>query len=216
MRSGAVGFRAPSRRLSGRAWQREPGGCLEPSPSSRPSQTVGSQTISQSHDLPPACGRAALRRSCAVPAASSLSGAIEPPYSLEMPSKFERKRLRKAWPRVRILGLRVTAIATAVAGLVAAATSAAALQGQAPSLAAPFAMAAVGLLLASGLMFAQVRPDLVELTLGGLAGGSFGVTLAEMSAQAGTIADHYKSLWVPAALAVLLLSFLAFRSGDGA
>lgn len=110
----------------------------------------------------------------------------------------------------------MTAIATAVAGLVAAATSAAALQGQAPSLAAPFAMAAVGLLLASGLMFAQVRPDLVELTLGGLAGGSFGVTLAEMSAQAGTIADHYKSLWVPAALAVLLLSFLAFRSGDGA
>jgi uncharacterized membrane protein YsdA (DUF1294 family) len=60
-------------------------------------------------------------------------------------------------------------------------------------------------------MLASVRSDLIELILGGLAGGAFGVTLAEMSAQATTVEDHYKSLWVPVALAVLFVAYLAFR-----
>jgi len=64
-------------------------------------------------------------------------------------------------------------------------------------------------------MVVEARSDLVELILGGLAAGAFGVTLAEMSAQAATIDDHYKSLWVPAMLASLLLSYLASRSPRG-
>jgi hypothetical protein len=62
------------------------------------------------------------------------------------------------------------------------------------------------------MTYTRVRSDLVEVILGGLAGGSFGVTLAEMSAQAATIPDHYKSLWVPAALGALLVAFLAFKA----
>jgi hypothetical protein len=95
---------------------------------------------------------------------------------------------------------------------VSLAASAYAQRGDAPSLAAPFALGGLGLAVAGILMALGARSDLVEIILGGLAGGSFGVTLAEMSAQAASIEDHYKSLWVPAAIATLLVLFLAFRS----
>ena len=121
-------------------------------------------------------------------------------------------RARRGWPHAQKWGLRLTAIATGVAGVVGISVSPYSLQGPAPSLAAPFAIAGLGLLVAAVLMAIPARSDLIEIIIGGLAGGSFGVTLAEMSAQAATIQDHYKSLWLPAFLAALLVSFLAFRS----
>jgi hypothetical protein len=48
--------------------------------------------------------------------------------------------------------------------------------------------------------------------LGGLAAGTFGVALAEMSAQAATIEGHYKSLWISMLLGGLLVAFLACRA----
>jgi hypothetical protein len=110
--------------------------------------------------------------------------------------------------------MRLTSLATVAAAGVALASAAYANGGGTPSLALPFAISGLGLLVAAGLMMNGIRAELVEIILGGLAGGSFGVSLAEMSAQAASIPDHYKSLWVPAVLAALLVSFLAFRSGS--
>jgi H+/Cl- antiporter ClcA len=60
-------------------------------------------------------------------------------------------------------------------------------------------------------MWLEWLADLVEVILGGLAAGTFGVAFAEMSAQAATIEDHYKSLWIPMLLGGLLVAFLACR-----
>jgi hypothetical protein len=120
-------------------------------------------------------------------------------------------RFVETWPRVRLLGVRVVAIVSGLAGATALVAAESASRGQAPSLAAPFAIAGLGLILAAVLMLMGARSDLVEIILGGLVGGSFGVTLAEMSAQAATIEDHYKSLWVPAGIAALMVLFHAFR-----
>jgi hypothetical protein len=128
-----------------------------------------------------------------------------------MPFPPVHDQARRAWPRVQTWGLRVTAVATGLAGAEGLVASGYSLQGPTPSLAMPLALAGLGLLVASVMMLIPARAELVEIILGGLAGGSFGVTLAEMSAQAATIQDHYKSLWVPAVLAALLVSFLAFR-----
>jgi len=117
--------------------------------------------------------------------------------------------------RARIWWLRGTALATTVAAAIALLTAASSVTSPAPSLGAPFALAGLGLLVAAGLMVTEARSDLIELILGGLAAGAFGVPLAEMSAQAATIDDHYKSLWVPTVLASLLLSYLASRSPSG-
>jgi len=113
---------------------------------------------------------------------------------------------------VRSFGFGVTALATGLAAAVGLAASAYAVHGSAPSLAAPFALGGLGLAAAGIFMALRARSDLIEIILGGLAGRSLGVTRAEMSSQAASIEDHYKSLWVPAAIATLLVSFLAFRS----
>ena len=102
-------------------------------------------------------------------------------------------------------------MATGLAGGTAVLAGVYAQAGPAPSLTVPFGLAGIGLLVAAGLMVASIRSDVIELILGGLAGGAFGVTLAEMSSQATTLADHYKSLWVPVALGVLFVAYLAFR-----
>lgn len=123
-----------------------------------------------------------------------------------------RGRALQGWLRIRVWGLRATSAATGLAGAIALVAATNAFGGDAPSLATPFALSGLGLFLAAALMAIGVRSDLIEIVLGGLAGGSFGVSLAEMSAQAATVPDHYKSLWLPVVLAALLLSFLAFRS----
>jgi hypothetical protein len=117
--------------------------------------------------------------------------------------------------RARIWWLRATALATVVAGAIVLRAATSAVNSPAPSLVTPFALAGVGLVAVAVLMYLEARSDLVELILGGLTAGSFGVALAETSAQAATIDDHYKSLWVPAVLAFLLLSYLASRSAGG-
>lgn len=127
---------------------------------------------------------------------------------------WQQDRFQRVWPHARVWGLRVTATATAGGGIVGLLSAAAAARGEVPSLTGPFAIAGVGLLIAAALMAAEVRVDLVEVLLGGLVGGSFGVTLAELSAQALTVDDHYKSLWVPAVIGALLVSFIAFRAPD--
>ncbi len=108
-------------------------------------------------------------------------------------------------------GTRLTSVATAALGLTSLLGSPSASTGVAPSLAIPFALAGAALVVAAALMWLEWRADLVELILGGLAAGTFGVALAEMSAQAATIDDHYKSLWIPMLLGSLLVSFLACR-----
>jgi hypothetical protein len=113
--------------------------------------------------------------------------------------------------RIRAWGLRGVAALVGIAGGTALIAAVQASGGPAPSLSFPFAIAGVGLLVAAFLAGSGLRPDLVEAILGGLTGASFGVTLAEMSAQASTIEDHYKSLWVPAAIASLFVMFVAFR-----
>jgi TRAP-type C4-dicarboxylate transport system permease small subunit len=125
----------------------------------------------------------------------------------DQPGRHRVWRLLQAW------GLRATAAATALAGAAALLTSLASRDGEAPSLGAPFLLAGFALVIASALIYFRLRSDLVEIILGGLAGGSFGITLAEMSAQAQSVPDHYKSLWVPASIAALLVAFLAFK-GD--
>lgn len=115
------------------------------------------------------------------------------------------------WFRVRAWGLLGVAALIGIAGGTALISAVQALTGPAPSLSFPFAIAGAGLLVAAFLAGSGFRPDLVEAILGGLTGASFGVTLAEMSAQASTIEDHYKSLWVPAVIASLFVLFVAFR-----
>jgi hypothetical protein len=126
-----------------------------------------------------------------------------------------RERVIEAWPRVREWALQLTALATVAAGVIALVGAGSAYGGGTPSLVVPFVLAGIALVLASGLIAAGVRSDIVELILGGLAGGSFGVALAEMNAQVMSIPDHYKSLWIPAVLGALLVSFLAFRPRPG-
>jgi hypothetical protein len=120
-----------------------------------------------------------------------------------------RRLEQSAWLRVRRWCLRLAAAPTGLAGAAAVLAGAYPHGGVATSLTVPLALAGIGLLVAAALMLASIRSDLIELILGGLAGGAFGVTLAEMSAQATTIENHYKSLWVPVALAVLLVAYLA-------
>jgi hypothetical protein len=134
-------------------------------------------------------------------------------YPFEMDTLADRDGRRRVWRWLQPWGLRATFAATALAGVVALLTSLSSRNGDAPSLAAPFLLAGIALVMASALIYLGLRSDLVEIILGGLAGGSFGVTLAEMSAQALSIPDHYKSLWVPTSIAALLVAFLAFK-GD--
>jgi hypothetical protein len=94
---------------------------------------------------------------------------------------------REGWPRIQLWGARATAAATGFAGAMGIVTAGYALRGSAPSLAPPFAITGIGLVVAAILMVFGARAYRVEIILGGLAGGSFGVTLADMSAQAATI-----------------------------
>ena len=110
----------------------------------------------------------------------------------------------------RVLGLGATAFATALAGLVALIGSANASVQEAPSSGLPLAVAGASLLLAAVLMMASKRSDLVQLILGGLAAGSFGIVAEEISALAAVTPDHYQGLWIPMALGGLLIAFRAF------
>lgn len=117
--------------------------------------------------------------------------------------------------QIRRLGLLATSAATGVAAVGAIAAAVTAASGQAPSLTVPFLLSGSGLLLASAFTWFDIRRDIVEVVLGGVAAGSFGITLAEMSAQAMTIADHYKSLWIPMAIGTLLVVYLVFSRISG-
>lgn len=57
---------------------------------------------------------------------------------------------------------------------------------------------------------ASKRPDLVQLILGGLAAGSFGIVAQEISALAAVTPEHDQGLWIPIALGGLLIAFRAF------
>ena len=103
----------------------------------------------------------------------------------------------------------------AVAAATALSASVTAITGQAPSLSAPFLASGLALALASALSWWEIRHDLVEVLLGGLAAGAFGITLAEVSAQALTIPDHYKSLWIAMVMSALFVAHLAFRKVEG-
>jgi uncharacterized membrane protein YczE len=113
-------------------------------------------------------------------------------------------------PTVRIFGLGATAVATALAGLVALVGSANPAVEEAPSSGFPLAVAGIALLVVAALIAMSRRPDLVQLVLAGLIAGAFGIVLAEIEALTAVTPDHYGSLWIPMALGGLLIAFRAF------
>jgi hypothetical protein len=115
---------------------------------------------------------------------------------------------------LRVWGLRLTAVATVLAGLIALIGSANAPVQEAPTSGFPLAIAGVALLVVAALMATSKRPDLVQLLLAGLAAGAFGIVLAEIEALTAITPDHYGSLWIPIALGGLLVAFRAFDQGD--
>jgi hypothetical protein len=115
------------------------------------------------------------------------------------------------WTAIKPWGRRLTSFAVGVAAATAIASYFTARSGDAPSLAIPFLLSGLALAVASVCIWLEVRDDLVQAILGAMAAGSFGITLAEMSAQAVLIPDHYKSLWVPMALAGCLVAYRIFR-----